>query len=802
MSNDIIDNESPDIENLNIPDKLPLLPLSEFVIYPLMVLPMTLSNQEAVSAADRAMSGDRMVVLLAENNEEGSAKNKKDKSSEPSLEEQFYQVGTVATILRTHKLSDGRSRVIVQGLTRVQVHAIQTVEGHLEADIERLEEHNLEENDVEIAAWVRNIRESLEKAASYGKVISPEIMLFASNIDDPGRLADLAAATIDLDVEDSQQILEERNPLKRLQRVHNYYLNELQILEMQNRISLSAKGEMERSHKEYFLRQQIKAIQQELGDTNDVDDDIMELRERLIKAKMPDEAYEEAERQLEKLDRMHPDASEASVIRNYLEVMADLPWSKSTKDRLDLDKAKQILDEDHYDLEKVKERILEHLGVMKLKKGKMKGPILCFVGPPGVGKTSLGRSIARALKRKFFRLSLGGVRDEAEVRGHRRTYVGAMPGRILQGINQVGSNNPLYMMDEVDKIGQDFRGDPSSALLEVLDPEQNSTFRDNYLGVDFDLSKVMFILTANRLDTIQPAFRDRMEVIELPGYTEEDKIHIARRYLLKKQLKAAGITANQLRVSDEALKAIISGYTSEAGVRNLEREIAALCRKVARRVAEGKRGRTEVTPESLEDFLGPIKNLGAQMLEMDMNGVTTGLAWTPSGGDVLFIEVIIMKGKGNMTLTGQLGEVMQESAKAALSYIKANARSFGLQDYAFDSSDLHVHVPEGAIPKDGPSAGVSMITSMISALTGKPVRRDIAMTGEITLRGRVMPIGGIKEKALAARRIGIKEIIIPKLNKKDLVEIQDHLREELTFHFAETVQDVIRLAIPEAVEGK
>jgi ATP-dependent Lon protease len=799
MKNDVIENSGSDIDSLDLPEELPLIPLSDFVVYPLMVLPMTLSLNESVNAADAAMSGSRMVLLLAERDSDELPGSAKGEDKDGSYEDRFYKIGTAASILRTHKLSDGRSRVIVQGLTRIRVNAIKKENGYLIGEIEKVEEVEITEDDTEVIAWVRNIRESLEKAASYGKVISPEIMLFASNVEEPGRLADLAAATIELDVDDAQKILEETEPLKRLKRVFSYYSNELQILEMQNRISMSAKGEMEKSHKEYFLRQQLKAIQQELGDANEYDDEIGEIRERIIKAKMPDDAHAEAERQLEKLERMHPDASEASVIRNYLEVMVDLPWSKSTNDRLDLIKAKEILDQDHYDLEKVKERILEHLGVMKLKKGKMRGPILCFVGPPGVGKTSLGRSIARALRRKFFRLSLGGVRDEAEVRGHRRTYVGAMPGRIIQGVNQVSSNNPVYMMDEVDKIGQDFRGDPSSALLEVLDPEQNSTFRDNYLGVDFDLSKVMFILTANRLDTIQPAFRDRMEIIELPGYAEEDKVHIANNYLLKKQRREAGITANQLQIDDDTLKKIIRGYTSEAGVRSLERQIAAICRKVARKVAEGKRGRVVVTPENLEDFLGPIKNLGEQMLETDTVGVATGLAWTPAGGDVLFIEAILMKGKGNLTLTGQLGEIMQESAKAGLSYLKANAEQFELSNIDFAKHDLHIHVPEGAIPKDGPSAGVSMITSMISAYSGKPVRRDVALTGEISLRGRVMPVGGIKEKVLAARRLGIKEIILPKQNEKDLVEIQENLRKEITFHFAESVDDVVRIMIPSLV---
>ena len=783
------DHEGMELDSIELPDSLPVIPLSEFVIYPLMVLPMFVTSKESLAAAKKASREEKLVLMLAEDGERNKRKTK-------NLEEDFYEIGTLANIIKEHQLSDGKYRIIIQGLTRVRVKAVAKKGNLITAQVEKVTEPRLRAKDSEITAWIRNMRDSLDKAIGLGKSISPDILIFASNVQDPGRLADLAVATIELDIEDQQIILDELNPLTRLKKVFKLYSNELEVLEMQQKISNSAKGEMEKSHKEYFLRQQLKAIQQELGDIGDGDDEISELALKLKKSKMPKEAFEEAIRQLEKLERMHSDAAEASVIRNYLDVMLDLPWSKSTKDRLDLKRAKEILDEDHYDLEKVKERILEHLGVMKLKKGNIKGPILCFVGPPGVGKTSLGRSIARALNRKFIRLSLGGVRDEAEIRGHRRTYVGALPGRVVQGINQVNSNNPVFMMDEVDKIGSDFRGDPSSALLEVLDPEQNTTFRDNYLGVDFDLSKVMFILTANRLDTIQPAFRDRMEIIHLSGYTEEDKIHIARKYLIKKQRKEAGITANQLTIDDSALKAVIKSYTSEAGVRSLEREIASVCRKVARKVAEGHKGKTKVTGEDIPEYLGPPKVLPNQMLEENTIGVATGLAWTATGGDVLFIESISMEGKGNLTLTGQLGEVMQESAKAALSFIKANSEKLCCHNYKFAEKDLHVHVPEGAIPKDGPSAGVSITTSMVSAFTGIPVRKDIAMTGEITLRGRVMAIGGVKEKVLAAKRIGISEIIIPKQNEKDLADIQDDLRKGVEIHLVNHIDEVLELAIP------
>lgn len=787
--------EHKDVDQLEIPDELPILPLSDFIVYPLMVLPMFISQEGSVSAMDAALVKDRMILLLAER--PGKRRRKK-----AGALEDFYEIGSAATILKMLKLPDGRIRVIVQGLSRVKIDTVKKDGTHLVAKVIRIPDDEVKADDTEVIAWMRSMRETLERAVSLGKSISPDILMFASSVDDPGRLADLAAATLELDITDSQRILRESDPMKRLQLVNNLYSSELQVLAMQQRISSQAKGEMEKNQREYFLRQQIKAIQQELGDIGEYDEEIFELRERLKKAKMPPAALVEAERQLEKLDRMHPDAAEASVIRNYLDVMADLPWSRKTKDRLDLVRAKQILDEDHYDLEKVKERILEHLGVMKLRKSKMRGPILCFVGPPGVGKTSLGRSIARALNRKFVRLSLGGVRDEAEIRGHRRTYVGALPGRVVQGIAQVRFNNPVFMMDEVDKLGADFRGDPSSALLEVLDPEQNSTFRDNYLGVEFDLSNVMFILTANRIDTIQPAFRDRMEILEIPGYTEEEKIQIAKKHLLPKQRSSAGITANQLKLDDSALSVIIKSYTSEAGVRNLEREIATICRKVARKVAEGTRGRNLVTADNAHEFLGPEKILPNQMLDHDTVGVATGLAWTPSGGDVLFIEAILMNGKGLLTLTGQLGEVMQESAKAALSFAKANAAELGFGGLDLSGRDIHIHVPEGSIPKDGPSAGVSMTTALISAFSGRPVRSNVAMTGEITLRGRVMPVGGIKEKVLAARRIGIMEIILPRQNEKDLIEIQNELKKDLVFRFVSNIKEVIDIALQQSPMNK
>lgn len=780
---EIVDSGQQEVSEPVIPEQLPVLPLEDFIVYPMMVVPIVVSREDAIAAIDAALAQDRIVLSVAE--------KKKTENDNSGGGRGFYDIGTAAAIIKMLKLPDGRTRAIVQGISRARILERTQEQPFVVARVEKLVDSEVSVRETESTAWMRGLRESLERAMSLGKSISPDILVFAANVEEPGRLADLAATTLEIDLNEAQEILEETDPIKRLKIVHKLYSNELQVLAVQQRIASQAKDAMEKGQREYVLRQQLKAIQEELGEGGELDQEIQELREKIKKAKMPEQAEEEAERQLKKLERMHPDAAEAGVLRNYLDVVSSLPWSKSSKDRLDLIRAKKNLDDDHYDLEKVKDRILEHLGVMKLKRRTMKGPILCFVGPPGVGKTSLGQSIARALNRKFVRLSLGGVRDEAEIRGHRRTYVGAMPGRIIQGIAQAGTNNPVFMMDEVDKIGADFRGDPSSALLEVLDPEQNFSFRDNYLGVDFDLSKVMFILTANTMDTIQPAFRDRMEVLNLPGYTEEEKVHIANRFLIPRQRKLNGINANQLMITDAAVRGIVKSYTVEAGVRNLEREIASICRKVARKVAEGKRGRVTVDAEKLQDFLGPPRFLPEEMLKRDEVGVATGLAWTPTGGDVLFVEAILMKGAGGLTLTGQLGDVMQESARAALSYTKAKAKGLGLSGFNFDKHDVHIHVPEGAIPKDGPSAGVTMATALISAFTGRAVRKDIAMTGEITLRGTVLPVGGIKEKVLAAKRMGIKEIILPKQNEKDLVDIQDELKKDLSFRFAAHIDDVL-----------
>ncbi len=780
MSEERNDDEQP-----KIPEVLPVLPLRDIVIFPFMIVPLYVSRDRSIKAVDRALAENRMILLAAQKSQD---------EDEPTPDD-IYGVGTVALIMRMLKLPDGRIRVLVQGLSRARTVSYDEGLPHLQAKIETVGEPELtEEGSLEVEALMRNVKEALDRSQSLGKPISPEVVVIANNMEEAGRLADLTASNLDLKVEGAQAILEALDPEERLRRVHELMTKELEVLTMQQEISSQAKGEMDRTQREYFLRQQLKAIQGELGEGNELAEEIVQLAEKAQKAKMPKPVLEEVQRQLKKLERMHPDAAETATLRNWLDWMVTLPWSKSTKDNLDLKDAQRILDEDHYGLEKVKERIVEYLAVRKLK-DKMKGPLLCFVGPPGVGKTSLGRSIARALGRKFIRLSLGGVKDEAEIRGHRRTYVGSLPGRIIQGLHQMGANNPVFMMDEVDKVGADFRGDPSSALLEVLDPEQNNTFRDHYLGVPYDLSNVMFITTANLTDTIQPAFLDRMEVIRLPGYTEEEKLEIAKRHLVPKQLEEHGLTAEHLAFTDKALRGLINSYTREAGLRNFEREIAAIARKVARRVAEGEEGKVRVTPASLQRFIGAPKTLPEERLKMDAVGIATGLAWTATGGDVLFVEASTMKGKGGLTLTGQLGDVMKESAQAALSYARSRAKQWGIRDEFFAINDLHIHVPEGAIPKDGPSAGITMATALISAFTGRAVRCSVAMTGEITLRGHVLPIGGLKEKILAARRAGIETIVCPKLNQKELDEVPAQLRRGITFHLVDDVEEVLKLAL-------
>ncbi len=773
---------------LQIPDVLPILPLRDIVIYPFMIVPLFVSREKSIRAVDEALGENRMIMLASQ----------KDLDKEEPAGEDLYTVGTVAAIMRMLKLPDGRTRILVQGLTRAKLEAVEDTGEHLRARVSVMPESPAPERSLEVEALVRNVRGSMERAANLGKNISPEVMAIVTNLDEPGRLADLAASNLELKVEDAQSVLDIPDTTARLRRVNELLNKEIEVLTVQQEINTQARADIDRSQREFYLRQQLKAIQSELGEGNELAEEIAQFREKIEASKLPKPAEDEALRQLKKLERMHPDAAETATLRNWMEIMTDLPWSKSSNDNLDLKKAQQILDEDHYGLEKVKERIIEALAVRKLKE-KPKGSILCLVGPPGVGKTSLGRSIARALDRKFVRLSLGGLHDEAEIRGHRRTYVGAMPGRIIQALQQAGTNNPLIMLDEIDKVGADFRGDPSSALLEVLDPEQNNSFRDNYLGVTFDLSNAMFMTTANVLDTIQPALRDRMEVIRLSGYTEEEKLEIARRHLLPKQMEENGVTARNLRLSKPALAAIILQYTQEAGLRQLEREIGSVCRKVARRVAEGDAKSVSVTPKNLHEFLGAPKILPDEVLKKDQIGVATGLAWTPVGGDVLFIEALRVRGKGNLVLTGQLGEVMRESAQAAFSYAKSRAHELGIDEEDFNTYDMHLHIPEGAIPKDGPSAGITLATAMVSSLAQRPVRKDVAMTGEITLRGNVLPVGGVKEKVLAARRARVTKIILPERNRRDMDEVPKELFGEIQFVFVENVQQVFREALKDKV---
>ena len=772
-----------DLQNAEIPDQLPLLPVRDIVVFPYMVLPLFVGREMSIKAIEAALAGNRMVFL---------ATQKALDVENPSPEE-IHPVGTVGIIMRMLKLPDERIKILVHGLAKAKAVEYIQSEPYYSVKIAKIVEAKPATN-LEGEAVMRTVKEQLERIVSLGKVLMPDVMVVIENLEDPGRLADMVASNLGLKVDVTQEVLEIEDSVGRLKRVSEILAKEVEVLSMQQKIQAQAKGEMDKTQREYFLREQLKAIQKELGELDERSEEIAEFRKRLKDAKMPEKVLKECEKQVKRLEKMHPDTAESATVRTYLEWMVDLPWSKKSKDNLDIKAAAKVLNEDHFDLEKVKERILEYLAVRKLK-DKMKGPILCFAGPPGVGKTSLGKSIARALGREFVRVSLGGVRDEAEIRGHRRTYVGALPGRIIQGIKQAGTSNPVFMLDEIDKVGADFRGDPSAALLEVLDPEQNHAFSDHYLGVPLDLSEVMFITTANLVDPIISALRDRMEIIGIPGYTEEEKLGIALKYLIPRQLKEHGITDAHIAITEPALRQLISHYTREAGVRNLEREVASVMRKVAKKVAEGKVRCYAVTPANLSKYLGVPKYLPDTEQAKDEIGVATGLAWTETGGDVLYIEATAMKGKGGLTLTGHLGDVMKESAHAALSYIRAKQKTLGIKEDVFSKFDLHIHVPAGAIPKDGPSAGITMATALTSILTNTPVRRHVAMTGEVTLLGRVLPIGGLKEKILAAKRAKMTTVILPKRNEKDLQEIPKHLQRGLRFAFADTMDDVLRVAL-------
>ncbi len=788
MSAESNERETPQAE---IPDQLPLLPVRDIVVFPYMVLPLFVGREMSIKAIEAALAGNRMIFLATQ----------KALDVENPSPDDIHAVGTVGIIMRMLKLPDERIKILVQGLAKAKaVEYIQT-DPYYSVRIVKILDAKAAPSPLESEAVLRTVKEQLERIVGLGKVLMPDVMVVIENLDDPGRLADMIVSNLGLKVEITQSVLEIEHPLVRLKRVSEILAKEIDVLSMQQKIQQQAKGEMDKTQREYFLREQLKAIQKELGELDERAEEAAEFRTRIKDAKMPEKVLKECEKQLKRLEKMHPDTAESATVRTYLEWMVDLPWSKRSKDNLDIKAAAKVLDEDHYDLEKVKERILEYLAVRKLKE-KMKGPILCFVGPPGVGKTSLGKSIARALGREFVRISLGGVRDEAEIRGHRRTYVGALPGRILQGIKQAGTGNPVFMMDEIDKVGADFRGDPSAALLEVLDPEQNHAFSDHYLGVPFDLSEVMFVTTANLRDPILSALRDRMEMIEIPGYTEEEKLGIAQRHLIPRQLKEHGITEAHIRLPEPALRLMISQYTREAGVRNLEREIAHAMRKVAKKVAEGKTPCQTLTPANLHKFLGVPKFTPEAEQDHDEVGVATGLAWTETGGDVLHIEATVLKGKGQLTLTGHLGDVMKESAQAALSYVRSRDKWLGISPDTFAKHDIHIHVPAGAIPKDGPSAGITMATALASILSNKPVRHDVAMTGEITLRGRVLPIGGLKEKILAAKRAKLTTVILPKRNKKDLEDIPKHLLKGLHLAFVETMDDVLKVGLRKSSPAK
>ncbi len=767
-----------------IPASLPILPVRDMVFFPYMILPLFVGRDISIKAVDHAIAGNKMILL----------ETQRDVNVETPSVDDLYNVGTVGTILRVLKIPDGRLKVLVQGLAKARVLRYTQSEPFFIGEIDKIVDQKISEITIEDEALMRSVKEQMNKSVALGKSLLPDIMVLIENVEEPGKLTDLVASNLGLKTEQAQEILEMRHPISRLKKISELLNREIELLLVQQKIQSDAKGEIDKTQREYFLREQLKAIQKELGEIDERAEEIRELKTKIEKSNMPEKTEKEALKQLKRLEKMHPDSAEAGTIRTYVDWLIELPWAISTQDKLDLKAAKKVLDEDHYDLERVKERILEYLGVRKLK-AKMKGPIICFVGPPGVGKTSLGKSIARALGREFFRMSLGGMRDEAEIRGHRRTYVGALPGRIIQGIKTAGKNNPVFMLDEVDKIGMDFRGDPASALLEVLDPEQNFAFADHYLGVPFDLSNVMFITTANLTDPVPSPLRDRMEIINLSGYTAEEKLGIAKNFIIPKQLDEHGVTRENIKINDSAVLQIITHYTREAGVRNLEREIANLCRKVARKIAEGKDKSYHISANNLSKYLGVPKFLPEEEIKKDEVGVSTGLAWTESGGDIIYIEATTMKGKGNLTLTGQLGDVMKESAHAALSYVRSRAKSLGISNDLFSRNDIHIHVPAGATPKDGPSAGITIATSIASVFTRKPVKKSSAMTGEVTLRGRVLPIGGLKEKTLAAKRMGIKKIIIPERNRKDLEDIPKYIKKDMEFIFVDTMDQVLKYAL-------
>ena len=775
---------------LAIPDELPILPLRDTVLFPNSFMPLAVARESSVHLIDDAIANNKLIAVFTQ----------RDASVEEPGQDDLYPVGTATHIHKMFKLPDGSLRLIVQGLARLTLNEVVATQPYLRARVTNAVEGTNDADRLEIDALARNIKTNFQQVVSLSPLLSDDLQTLAANILEPGRLADFIASSLStINTAVKQDVLETLDIRARMDNLNRILIKELEVLELGSKIQSQVQSEVGKNQRDYFLREQMKAIQKELGEGDDQTKDVEELSEKIEAAGMPDAVKKEALRELDRLSKMPAAAAEYTVSRTYLDWLVALPWNKRTDEVIDLPRTKSVLDADHSGLERVKDRILEYLAVRKLNPA-VKGPILCFVGPPGVGKTSLARSIARALGRKFVRVSLGGMRDEAEIRGHRRTYIGALPGQVIQGLRRAESKNPVFILDEIDKLGSDFRGDPSSALLEVLDPEQNNTFRDHYLDVPFDLSEVLFITTANVLDPVPAALRDRMEVLELAGYTEEEKLQIAIDHLVDKQVKNHGLTPEYIRFSPDALRQVIRGYTREAGVRNLEREIGSLCRKVARRRAEGNETPIAITPDVVVDMLGAPRFLEEEMEQRTKDpGVAIGLAWTPVGGEVLFIEASRMAGTGSLTLTGQLGDVMKESARAALSWLRAHAREYSIDPDFFKNAEMHVHVPSGAIPKDGPSAGVTMVAAMASELTGRPVRGDLAMTGEITLSGRVLPVGGIKEKVLAARRAGIHEVVLPKQNEKNIKEdLTEELRKGLTVHLVTTVDEVLALALQPA----
>ena len=788
---ELLDNEDTVAERpVSIPPELPVLPLRDTVLFPNSFMPLAVARESSVRLIEEAIADDRLVGVFTQ----------LEPGTEDPKQEDLYPVGTATHIHKMFKLPDGTLRLIVQGQGRLQLDEVLETEPYIRARVSQADEQTNADDLLEIDALQRNIKNNFQQVVSLSPLLSDDLQALAGNITEPGKLADFIASSLTtIQTSTKQEVLGTLDVRERMETLNRTLIKELEVLELGSKIQSEVQSEVGKSQREYLLREQMKAIQKELGDTDDQAKEIEELREKIEAVGMPESVQKEALRELDRLSRMPVAAAEYTVSRTYLDWLVALPWAVRTEETIDLPRNKQVLDDDHSGLEKAKDRILEYLAVRKLNPS-VKGPILCFVGPPGVGKTSLAKSIARSLDRKFVRVSLGGMRDEAEIRGHRRTYIGALPGQIMQGLRRAESKNPVFILDEIDKLGADFRGDPASALLEVLDPEQNNTFRDHYLDVPFDLSEVLFITTANVLDPIAPPLRDRMEVLELAGYTEDEKLQIATEHLVGRQVENHGLTADTITFTDDALRAVIRGYTREAGVRNLEREIGALCRKVARRHAEGTEDPVAIGPETVTELLGVPRFEDEEVAERTKNpGVALGLAWTPAGGEVLFVEATRMPGKGSLTLTGHLGDVMKESARAALSWFRGQTATYGVDADFYQNAELHLHVPSGAIPKDGPSAGVTMATALASELTGRPVRGEVAMTGEITLSGHVLPVGGIKEKVLAARRHGVFEIILPKQNEKHVIEdLNPELRRDLTLHFVSTIDEVLELALQPA----